>query len=390
MKNMYRTNEWKLFLSNLGNDSTFSLGVFVIFMLFFGLSLAQISIIISAQLIFIALGSLPGGICADRYGYKKTLFYGSIVFLFGTIIFAFGQNFYWFLLGSMLVGAGIAFKQGTQFALLYEGLQSDGSEASYKAIAGKIDLFTNLFWVVSSIMGGFLYVLSPRFPFFGEIVVALISATAIFFVKEPFVQRHALPMAQQIRMAFQAGFTKKNFSKIFIFSACIGSVALVTIQYVQPLYKEIHIPEALFGIIAACLFIMRGLGSWYSKQLGNFFSVDKYLVLHAATFGLFLLLIQRFTTIIFVLPILAMLYFLRGLYNPTISNYINERVESEQRATLLSMNNQLLTIVTSGFLLVTGLLAGTNGLQSVFFLISIVSMVFLILYVLFLHRVETG
>ena len=390
MQSTYHTNKWKLFLSNLGNDSTFSLGVFVIFMLFAGLSLAQISLIISAQLIITSLGSLPGGLFADRYGHKKALLYGSIIFLLGTTIFAFGQNFYWFLVGCSLIGLGIAFKTGTQYAVLYEGLRADGYEADYKRVAGKIDLFTNIFWVASSILGGVLYSLNHRLPFYGEIAVALASVIGIYLLVEPKIEKPTISIVKQIQVSLKTSFTKKNFSKIFIFSAFIGSIALLTIQYVQPLYKSVHIPEASFGLIAAVLFVMRGTGSWFSKQLGTFFSVDKYLVMHAATFGLFLILIQRVNTALFILPILAVLYFLRGLYNPTISNYINDRVGSEQRATLLSINNQLLSLTTSFFLIITGFIAGRNGLQAVFFTISIFSMIFLILYVLFLRKIETG
>ena len=100
------------------NDSTFTIGVFVIFMLFIGLSLTEVSIVISSYLIFSSIGQIPSGIFADRYGYKTSLVIGSLFFLAGTVLFAFAQNFYWFLGGYSLMGFGSAMKQGADHAQL--------------------------------------------------------------------------------------------------------------------------------------------------------------------------------------------------------------------------------------------------------------------------------
>ncbi|HYK08655.1 MAG TPA: MFS transporter [Candidatus Eisenbacteria bacterium] len=390
MSSAFYSNRWKLFASQIANDSTFTLGVFFIFMLFLGLRVDQISFIISIQIAIFSLFSLLGGILADKYGQKNLLLLGAGLFLIGTICVAFGQNFYWFLYGYSLVGLGSALKQGSQSALLFESLKQDNQEEDFKRVAGKIDFSTNIVWVGSSILGGLLYAINHRFPFYAEIIVAVSGFVAITLLAKPSVVKLEEPLMERLKAAFSTTFSTKNFSKIFLFSALIGSVALTTIQYAQPLYKAIHIPEAYFGFIAAGFFLMRGLGSWYSNSLGKFFSVDKYLVLHAATFGLVLVLLQKLNSVFFVLPAFAILYFLRGLYGPTISTYIHERVESHERATILSINTLLVTLFTSLALIVLGFVATAFGLISVFFVISLLSLLLLIGYVLSLRKVETG
>ncbi len=162
----------------------------------------------------------------------------------------------------------------------------------------------------------------------------------------------------------------------------------MTFQFIQPLYASIGIPESLFGIIAACLFVFKAGGSWLADKLGKIFSVDKYLVLHASVFGLFLVLLQRMSSVLYILPVLAVFYFLRGLYAPTISTYINNKMSSDKRATMLSINQQLLTVLAATSVGGLGLVAERYGLQQVFFVISIMSLLFLILYVLTLRKVE--
>lgn len=381
-------NTWKLGLAMLTNDNSFGLGVYVIYMLWVGLSFAQMSMVVSTWLLFHSIGQIPSGIFADRYGYKTALLVGSSIFLVGTLLFASGQNFYWLLAGYALNGFGSAMKQGADLALLYEHLKNEDKEAMYKKIAGKLDFMTNIFWVVTGIIGGLLYTYNARAPFYAEAIVAIIGIFACLQLKEPPRTLKHAPVMKQIKDSINTTFNTPNFSKIFLFSALIGSVAMMTLQFVQPLYSSLGIPEEYFGFIAAAFFIFRGLGSWFADRLGKVFTVDKYLVLHAAVFGLFLILMQHVNSIFYVFPVLAIFYFLRGLYAPTVSTYINERVTSDQRATMLSINKQLLTVVAAVAVSGLGLVAETYGLQQVFFILSVISSVFLIVYVLSLRTLK--
>jgi MFS family permease len=372
----------------LTNDSSFGLGVYVVYMLWIGLNLAQVSIIISAWLLFSSLGQIPSGIFADRYGYKTALVIGSIIFFIGMLLFAFGQNFYWLLAGFCLNGFGSSMKQGADYALLFEQLRDQNNEKAYKKTAGRLDFYTNIFWVVTAIIGGILYTYNPRFPFFAEAIVAAIGIAACFWIKEPPRKIEKISVISQVKQSIAYAFKTPNFSKIFLFSAIIGSISMITFQFLQPLYVSLEIPKSYFGFIGAAFFIFRGLGSWSAHRLGEIFSVDKYLVLHAATFGLFLVLMQRINSVYYIFPVLAVFYFLRGLYAPTISTYINEKVSSNKRATMLSVNKQLLTIVAAITVSILGIIAENFGLQQVFFIISILSLLFLIMYILTLRRVE--
>lgn len=387
-KQTYSSNNWKIGAAMVANDSTFTIGVFVIFMLFIGLSLTEVSIVISSYLILSSIGQVPSGIFADRYGYKTSLVIGSLFFLGGTIFFAFAQNFYWFLAGYSLMGFGSAMKQGADHALLYEGLKADEKQSSFKRVVGKLDLYTNIFWVVTAISGGFLYSINERLPFYAEIALVTISILIIITAREPQKESKHFPVWTHVKNSMKQAFQTPNFSKIFVFSALIGSIALTTFQYLQPLYKSLEINEAYFGLIAAGAFVVRGLGAWSAEKVGEMFAIDKYMVLHASIFGLFLILLQKTSALFFIFPILAVFYFLRGLYAPTVSTYINDKVDSSNRATMLSVNSQLLTIVTSISLLFAGYIADRHDLSTTFFAISISSIFFLILYVLSLRKVE--
>lgn len=379
----------KVLLYALANDSTFSLGIFLVYMLALGLNLSQASLGISSWLLAQSAGGILTGIFADRYGHKKAMIGGTIIFLAGTLFLTAGSSFLCILIGFFLRGLGFSTKQGSVGAYIYEYLKKQGEEEQFKKIVSNMDFSINILWIIISILGGLLFVVNIRFPFYAETILSISCLFAIISLKDIRLTAIKESLFQQIATSLSYAFSTPQFSKVFFFSSLIGSIALITIQYLQPLYRLLHIPDAFFGILAAASFLTRGAGSWHSNNLGKLFSIDKYLVLHAITFSLFLLLIERAHITILVLPIIGVFYFLRGLYGPTISTYINDKVPSEKRATMLALNNQLLSIVTAVALAITGYTAQVFGLPATFFTISIASMLFLLLYVLSLRTVAT-
>ena len=390
MQQKYQGNIWKLTLAMMTNDVSFSIGVSVLYMLHLGLDLGQISLVVSAWLVFSTLGNIPAGIFADRYGNKLSIVCGGVLFLVGTVLFALAGGFYWLVAGYALMGFGSALKQGADQALLYNGLNLDGKKSLFKSTFGRMDFVNNITTgVLMSLIGGFLFTINPRWPFIAEIILVVISLVAIGLLKDVKVSKKRDSVWSDLQKSFQQAFIRPNFSRIFIFSALIGSVALTTIQYVQPVYKDIGVNSWYYGLLAATMFIFRGVGAWYSDKLGKIFSVDKYLVLHAGVFGLFLMFIQRTKEIFFILPILAIFFFLRGLYSPTVSTWINEKVGSKNRATMLSINSQILTLVTSISLYFTGIVAVKYDLSMTFYVLSVFSLILLISYILVVRRIET-
>ncbi len=364
-------------------------GVYVIYMLFIGLSIANVSIVISFWLILSSIGQIPSGIFADRYGYKLSMIIGTLIILIGTSIFAFANAFILFLVGFSLMGFGHSMVQGADNAMIFESLKGLGKEDTFKAKLGKILLFENAYAVVASITGGLLYAtVSPQTPFLIQIFVAIISFVfALSLYHIPIPQKRS-SVIKRIKEGFKHSFSKRNFSKVFILSAVIGSISITTFQYLQPLYKSISIDEAYFGMIAAGAFLIRGLGGWFSEKVGRIFSIDHYLILHAAVFSILLMLIQKIDAIFIVILAVGIMMFLRGLYIPTVSTYINNKVSSDKRATILSMNSQILYMASSISMLFIGYVAELYELKTAFFSIGIISLAYLIIYVSFLRKVE--
>ena len=389
MINKYRNNVWKIWLIQaMGNDYLLW-WITVIYMLNNWLSLWNISIVISAWLASATIWQIPWWLFADNFWYKVSIICWSIISLVWISIFAFSTAFIWFLTWYAIYGFGSALIKWADEALVYEGLKQDKQESLFKRVIWKVHFNVNIYAMIASIAWWLLYsYIAPVAPFIVQVWLSA-SALALGLTLKSVPQNEIkLNVISQIKQGISYAVGTKNFSKIFIFSAIIWSVSISVFQYLQPLYKSLEIDVQYFWIIAAVTFLFRWLGSLYADKLWSLFSIDHYLVLHATVFSLFLIIMQRIANIPIILIIILFLFFLRWLYEPTIWTYINEKVSSSMRATMLSTNSQILFLTSSLTLLWTWVLADKYSLNTVFFWLSILSMVFLIIYILSLRKVR--
>lgn len=383
-------NTWKIGLSVLASDATFTMGVFAIFMLYLGLSISEISLAFGIYLIFYSLFQIPSGFLTDSYGYKKTLFLGGSLFFIGSGLFAFASDVSMVLIAHIFLGSGAAMRSGADTALLYESMAAEGRANQFKSVSGKVEFRVSLLIALAAVIGGILYGINERLPFIAEFILVGLSLVGTFLIKEPYINRKRTSFKLHLISTAKQSFRTLNFSKIFILSAIIGSIAITAFQYLQPLYVSIGISEVYFGIIAASAYLIRGLGSLFSEKLGTIFTIDKYLILHGSVFSLFLVMLDRVTFIPIVLFAVGSFYFLRGLYAPTVSTYINSKVTTESRATMLSINSQLLTLTSAITFLLMGFLGERYGVSTAYYGLGLTSLVFLIIYVVTLRKVEAG
>ena len=390
IRKSYKNNIWKTGIIMWVNQDYLLFWISVIYMIFKWLNLIDISVVISSWLIISSLWQIPGWIFADKFWYKTSIIIWLILTIFWISIFAFSSTFYMFALWYSINWFWAAIIWWADQALIYESLLEKKKEKEFKIVISKISFYMNftalflcaLWWLFYSYF-------SPQTPFIIQIFINLLGLLLAILLKPTKIYKQDETIISQIKQSFNYAFTKKDFSKIFIFSAIIWSISITTNQFLQPFYKSINIDEKFFWLLASLSFLFWWLGSLFSTKLWKIFSIDHYLVLHASVFSLLLLILTKFSSIPIVIIIISALFFLRGLYVPTISTYINEKVSSDKRATMLSINSQFLYITSSVSLLLIWYLAENNWLNTAFLWISILSLTFLILYILNLREVKT-
>jgi len=133
--------------------------VYPVYLLLFeskGLSVQQISLLLAIWSFPLVILEIPTGILADNWSRKKLLVMGSMQKALAYFIWLFADGFWLFAAGFVLWGTAGAFVSGTEQALLYDSLKSDGKESSFDRVYGKGNYYESIAVAVSCLSGGFL------------------------------------------------------------------------------------------------------------------------------------------------------------------------------------------------------------------------------------------
>jgi len=131
---------------------------------------------------------VPGGILSDRIGRIRLLIIASICAFLGAIGTGLAPTFFYLILFILLLSFAGGLYQSSIHALIYDTLKSRSQEHRYERVLGKFTTVQMLSAAFASAVGGFLYQLDPRYPWFAVALCTGISVFIITTLHEPLVE----------------------------------------------------------------------------------------------------------------------------------------------------------------------------------------------------------
>jgi MFS family permease len=365
----YQANIWKYYLFHAFLNLQFWFPIWIIYLTEKrGLTLAQVTLIdVPFWLCIIAL-QIPGAAFADRYGRKPTLIAAATLFACAVIFFALASSF-WLLLGSYLVwGVAFALLYGTESAFIYDSLKAAGREEEYSQIYGRGWAIAVAAQLIGTVAGAPLAGQTDLvFPILLSGGIASMAALVALSFREPLVvsSTHRPTYGEIIResAAVLRHQPEVRYAILFFGVITIGSIAPVF--FFQPFLREHGVgldavgiwqtPMRIGGIVAALAAhrLIARLGERGTFYLMPLVLVPSYVLLAGwdSTYAQ-----VAFTSINFAVI----------LSQPTITDYVNRRVPSEQRATVVSMTNLIRSLVLVPSAPLLGLVAEEISLRTAF------------------------
>jgi MFS family permease len=130
-----------------------------------GLTLTQILLLQSILSLVMVVMEYPSGYISDRVGYRAALTVASFLGMAGWGLYVFASSFSQVLVAEILLGISLAFISGSDSALLYETLKSEGSEHLYARHQGRMSAFAQAGESFGALFAGLLYATAPVLPF---------------------------------------------------------------------------------------------------------------------------------------------------------------------------------------------------------------------------------
>ena len=160
---------------------------------------------------------------------------------------------------------------------------------------------------------------------------------------------------------------------------------LTIVWFVQPYLKVVGVPLAWFGVAWAVLQFSIGLFAINAHRIETFLgrkvSLISLILLASAGY----LLLSQFQTM-WALPFLFIFYLVRGINGPVLNDYINKCVDSDIRATVMSVKSLVGRLMFAILGPVVGWVNDAYSLADAFLVCGSTFLSLGVLFLFYLHR----
>ena len=359
-----------------------------------GMSLTQVATMESVFWITVVLMEVPTGAVADRWGRRVSLCLGSCGFVIASVAFAFADDYVGLTISYTIMAVAMTLHSGAGQALLFDTLRCLGRTHEYERHVGRAEALSFATLVAAMLLGG------PLTALLGFVNTILLGAAtmggacvAALLLREPprreaefgaeFGAGPGMPVdgaaaegresvARNMLAGWLTIWRRKTLLAIIAFATLMIVLFEVPDFFLQPFvraqgidprdavdsglaYSALLIPP-IVGLMIGSL-----LASAVVRRLGERRALPLLL---AAGVGLFA------PTVIWdslwVISAIGLLAVLHGMTRPIATGYINRRIGSEQRATVLSMYELSTALLMAGCVTTMGSVVDNFGFQWAF------------------------
>ena len=377
-----------------------------------GLNLFQVGLLQAVMEGTVYLLEIPTGLIADHYGRKKALTASFLFYIASFGLFFAGRSFSLFAAAMVFFGIGEAFRSGTHKAMIYRYL--DIREwASFKTLVyGRTRSFSLLGTALSSVAAIALALHLPALriiflvavvPYLADILLILSYPGNLDEERSP--DRPPLSFFSFTGEVFKTLGHQKSLRRVIINSALFDSVFKTVKDYIQPItLAYLALPAAwslvldkeagekvILGLLYAAFALFGALASRYVHRLVPRFGVAGLADRYALITSLLFFAITLFLRLDFFFPVVLFYLFLNILKDsrrPLLVQAIGDLAQKEGRATVLSVESQLKSLLTILFAPLFGLLAQTVSIPFAFLILG--GIMALLSFVLKIQETEGG
>ncbi len=365
----YRANVWKTYAFAFFMNFQFWHSIWVLYLRDYrGFSLTQITLLDVPFWLLIVLFEVPSGAFADRFGRRTSLILSSAFFSVAILIFGLSGNYLVILFSYSLWAFSLTFMSGADSALLFDSLKMLGREDEFAKVNGRVWAVMAAGALAGTISGApMAEVTNLSFPIAISSVVAAMAMVMALLMREP--PLHAGETVRYVDLFRDARdiVWQRPAVRSFMAVATILGVASFApaVFFQQPFLDRHHVAVANFGFVQAPNLIagvVTALLAYRIVRVAGRRGI--YLWMAGVLVGMFVLLGTVDT--VWAFAAFPAVVGIRNLLQPLAGDYLNQRVPSSHRATVLSVRSLLFSLALAPAEPLLGVVADHVSLLAVF------------------------
>jgi len=364
---------------------------------FRGMSLTQVGTIESISWITVVVAEVPTGAVADRWGRRVSLAFAGGIFCLGSVVFAFSSSYVILLVAYVIVALAMTLYSGAGHALLFDTLRQLGRTREYEKHIGRSEALAFGSMLIATLLAGPLVALVGYSAtiLLGAIAIGIGGAVALFLREPPrseaeFSGRQpgqngvaAAPGRPGLFSNMLGGMVVVWRSKLLLWYILLatllsGVIMIVSDFLLQPfvVYHGVNPASGVdsgFAYSGMLMSPVAGMvvGSLIAAWVASRFGERRSLILPLFAAAL-IFLVPTLWESLWVVGAIGLLAAIRGMTRPIATGYINRRIPSDQRATVLSIFELSAALIIAIILPQAGAVADSVGFQASFGLLLLI------------------
>jgi MFS family permease len=374
----YRANIWKFYIQTFLLNFQLWYPIWIIYLQEErGLTLGQVTLVEVPHLLTIVVLQIPAAAIADRWGRRTTLALGALLSAMGVTLFGLADTYQLILLSYVIWGASYALMSGADSAFLYDSLKALGREEDYQRIYGGAWAVLSAASLAGTLIGApVAAATSLPFPIVLSGGIAALGFLAALTFTEPRHFRDGEPqlayrqvMRESVRLALHQPTVR--YAILFFGVLTIGGIA--PMFFFQPFLVRHDIDLSQVGFWQTPTRIMGVVGALIAYRVVSRMGERRmFFLLPLAMAGSYVLLAawdSVYAQVVFPVMNLAAV-----MSRPVVTDYLNRRVPTNQRATIISLTNLTYCLILIPLAPIVGLIADKLGLAAAFWTGTVITL----------------
>ena len=336
-----------------------------------GLNLTQATFVDVAFWIAAVLGEVPTGIVADRFSRKASLIAGTALMSVSIFAWVFAPTVPLIILSYAGLAIGVTFLSGAEDAFFYESIQAAGRADHYPRLVGLAGATMLGATAIGSAASGLFASVDLILPFLisGLSLLATLGIVLTFKELQTGEKTDGQPRKSYkeiLRQSFAMMRTRPWLRSPMLYLALVPMAALIMETFfLQPQSVALGVPIAGIGLLVMATQFTNMAGSTLADRIAASLGEGRVLSIIPGIIVISLILLAAFQVLLSLLFV-ALISFATAVLRPLVLNRIQNQVSDTIRATILSMQSLMGTLLLTISEPILGFMADRFGLPAAY------------------------
>ena len=329
-----------------------------------GGNLATLLVIMNASKM---LADIPAGILSDVFSRRNLLILGLLFRSIFCILCTFGTSFSTFIIATVMVGIGNSCLWLHTWNYFYDYLKDKNQETKFSRFMGKYYAVSNIAIACAGFTGSYIF---SKIGFVGVFLCSILSmlcATLIILQMPNYKPKTTIRTAKNIRVASPLNFfallrallKKPRIMRMLILTILMDSMFIVFLDMNTTIMNYAKTTAENVSKIVGIVAFLRIFSNYFSGYTEKFMSFKR---IHS-----WLLLIMIFSCIascynsFWMIGVISAYLCIYPFFDTSIKTKIEHRIDSNTRATIMSLAGLFVSILTIFFNIIIGVVSEESG-----------------------------